>query len=142
MQVHHFGCREVEQVRKIAGKSRDLRGFDFCARIAKLDLNRVVADERGFLLFAQPEANHLSVGVVGVGVRARASRTMSQDDPREPAVFTTKAARHSVIGHGLDIIGMGADAKMCRSCEGGFCGKPRVRDEDVRGLALEREMRG
>src|SRR5688572_12260614 len=86
-----------------------LRLLNLRARIIQLHERRVLAHLSGSTLLVTAHAGHLGVGVVCVGTRARALRTVSDDYTHEALLGVAVACQDTRDGHDLQIILMRSD---------------------------------
>ncbi len=103
MQVHHLRPGGAEDGAQVAGQ-RPGRVFDLAARVAKLDLAGVIADEGGFALLLDAHPLHLLIAQIGVDAGARAAGAVGRHHAGKPSVHDPETLGDTVVGHDFDIV--------------------------------------
>jgi hypothetical protein len=99
-------------------------------------VRRVLAEDRGFLLFGPPHLLHLRVGVASVEAVARAAGAVRDRHTREVFVRLAEALEDAEIGHDLEVVLVRRNSQMGGTRQGRVHGRA-IRHKDLRRQLME-----
>ena len=112
MSINDIGSRFLDYTHVILDNLFVAAVLNLLGGITQQQLRGILADVSGFLLLDNAHGLHFLIGIIGVKVVSRASRSVCGNDSGKPFIFSTEAFQNAVHGHKLYIVVVGRYGKM------------------------------
>ena len=113
MGVANFGLALKEAVFELGDAGLAVLGiFDGGAGVVEAFDEAVLREVGGADLFLLSAGDKLGVAIIGVGAGAGTTRAVGADDAAKPGKVLLVACADSVVGHELEVVGVGADGEV------------------------------